>query len=408
MSNGRNFESFVDAYFEYAKDGYVPDKFHYWSGLSAVSAALERKVWLPWANKFDIFPNMYVLLVAGPGVGKSTAINIARKLVEQVKDPEIRIFPEQSTAAAFVKQMTETRTYERNGKIHFQSPAYLCFSEASNSALQNLYGDYVACLTEFYDCPGNWQKNTIGGGLHKVQNASVSMLAGSTFDYLSKLVTKDNIMGGFASRLFYVAQHDAIKRVAKFEGGQLEASVEGKELDPEVEKMLIEDLNRIHQLQGHFSAEPDFGKMWEDWFNKHDAKMQAEENEVYRSVLARKMTNTMKVTMLLSASESDDLMLKVRHWEKALGFTDEIDETVYETFIKGRSQNLGKQDGIVAYILREVGRGSTKAKINKELTVKGAHPDEIQKTLKALIESGAIVSAPQGKLYLNIDPKSYL
>ena len=56
----RNFENFVDAYFDYTKDGYVPDKFHFWCALSTVAAAMERKCWLPWAGKFMTYPNLYM------------------------------------------------------------------------------------------------------------------------------------------------------------------------------------------------------------------------------------------------------------------------------------------------------------------------------------------------------------
>jgi hypothetical protein len=273
----RNFDNFADAYFDYTKDGYVPDKFHFWCALSTIAAAMERKCWLPWAGKFKTYPNLYMLLIAQPGVGKSTALNFSRKLLQDIKDPPISIAPEQSTAASFIQVLSKQQSFEGAGKIHLHSSSYLSFSEASNSALQNIYGDYVACLTDFYDSPDIWKKSTIGNGEMRLTNVCVNMIAGCTFDYLSKLVTKDNIMGGFASRLLYVAQTEKVERAAKFLGGT-DAKTKDNVDDPK-RLALLEDLHRIHKMRGPFRAEEGFGEMWEEWFNKNDAERQALQSE---------------------------------------------------------------------------------------------------------------------------------
>src|SRR6185437_11776638 len=73
----RNFPNWIEAYCDYAADGFVPPQFNEWAALSAVAAALERKVWLPWGDTFNFYPNLYVLCVSMPGIGKSTALNKA-------------------------------------------------------------------------------------------------------------------------------------------------------------------------------------------------------------------------------------------------------------------------------------------------------------------------------------------
>ena len=402
----RNFENFVDAYFDYTKDGYVPDKFHFWCALSTVAAAMERKCWLPWAGKFMTYPNLYMLLIAQPGVGKSTALRFARELLQDIKEPPISIAPEQSTAASFIEILSKAQSFEGNGKIHLHSSTYLSFSEASNSALQNIYGDYVACLTDFYDCPAIWKKSTVGKGEMRLGNICVNMVAGCTFDYLSKLVTKDNIMGGFASRLFYIAQTERVERKAKFLGGE-ERKIETNKEDPYRVK-LLEDLSQIHKMRGPFRAEDGFGEMWEDWFNKNDAERQALQSETMQSILARKNINTLKVCMLLSAAESPDRIIKIKHWERALELTDAIDATIVDTFSKSKAQNTKEQSGINALIFRQVQKQHTNVEeLKRVLLLEGVNPNESEITVQKMLLNGVIKDVG-GHLKLGVNPDNYL
>jgi hypothetical protein len=59
-----------------------PRIFHIWSALGAVSMAMGRRCKLPFGHS-EIFPNQYVLMIGTPGTRKTTAMNIAQRLLRQ-------------------------------------------------------------------------------------------------------------------------------------------------------------------------------------------------------------------------------------------------------------------------------------------------------------------------------------
>jgi hypothetical protein len=58
-----------------------PQLFRKWAAINALSAALERKVFLRVQHR-QLFANLYTLLVGPPGVGKTTAIEFARAVFD--------------------------------------------------------------------------------------------------------------------------------------------------------------------------------------------------------------------------------------------------------------------------------------------------------------------------------------
>ena len=71
----RNFDNFLSSYMDYAVDGFCPDEFHFWTGVSVIAGALERKVWTNVTAQWTLYPNLYVLLISNPAIGKSSAGN---------------------------------------------------------------------------------------------------------------------------------------------------------------------------------------------------------------------------------------------------------------------------------------------------------------------------------------------
>lgn len=51
----------------------LPEIFRQWGGISCVAGASERKVWIR-SMKMDLYPNLYTILVAPPGISKSVAL----------------------------------------------------------------------------------------------------------------------------------------------------------------------------------------------------------------------------------------------------------------------------------------------------------------------------------------------
>lgn len=401
----RNFPDFLDAYFEYSRDDFCPDPFHYWTGVSTVAAALERKVWLPWSKTLNYYPNIYTLLVSLPGMGKSSAANVGVALLRDAT--EVRFIPEQITEAKFIESMGRRKTFVFGDKEIQHSSAFYYASEASSS-LKNVYGDFIAMLTDFYDCRDIWEKATMKSGEVRLKNICVNVLAGCTFDYLGKLITDDNIMGGFASRILYVI-HDEKK--VRNPGWN-----DTIKHDEKLHKKLVEDLHVIHNLKGRFRADEGFKKRYMEWFPKFDEARQGIESEKMQSLLVRKSTNLMKLCMIVSASRRNDLLLKEEDWVTAMRRLDKIEAQLPKMLRAAQMKDTQSQRSLNLAILSCLDDSPTKKLkenvLKGKLLAQGFDPTKVIGTIQFMCASGTqikqIVIDGKPGYELLVDPNEHL
>jgi len=90
---------FVDQFVKFTEERPSPEIFRKWAAITTLSGALEKRVWTM-TKAGPQFANLYVMLVAPPGVGKSQAINPAEQLLKSTK--KYQIAPNSVTAASFI------------------------------------------------------------------------------------------------------------------------------------------------------------------------------------------------------------------------------------------------------------------------------------------------------------------
>src|SRR5438067_5724999 len=80
---------FIESFLKLTEGTRTPELFRLWSAIALVGGALERRVWI---NNGDgtVFPNMFILLVAPPGVGKFV-IEEVRSLWTESCEPGTKI-----------------------------------------------------------------------------------------------------------------------------------------------------------------------------------------------------------------------------------------------------------------------------------------------------------------------------
>lgn len=391
----RNFPNFLEAYMAYAADNFAPPQFHMWSCLSIIAGALERRVWLPWSDTFAFYPNIYVILVSMPGDGKSVALNKAVNLLQDMnrKTPTLNIMPNQVTEAKFIELMGQGRSFTMpDGSITFQNAGYYFASEASNS-LKNVFGDFIACLTDFYDCPPTWERATKKDGKKiSLKNVSMNLLAGSTFDYLGKLVNDENIMGGFASRLIYIVSKNKEVKAQRFQLGGMD--LEEADMRRKYRTALIEDLTQISKLMGPMRATKEFGDAWEAWHPSYERGRRALASEKAQSLQARTNTNILKTAMLLCAAESNDMELRLNHWERAHELIMAIQEETPAIFREAKANSSGPQKSSNAATV-VVNTVLTTPGINMEmlkakLVCYGMAKQQVEATVQSLCDLGEL------------------
>jgi hypothetical protein len=408
----RRFPDFFDAFQDYTQDEFVPAQFNQWSCLSTVAAALERKVWLQWSDSWACYPNIYVLLVAGPGEGKTQALRNSVGLLDEANrrlGGSINMLPNQATEAAFIKLVGQGRSFTMGTRIVFQNAAFYRAEEASAS-LRNIYGEFLACLTDLYDCPDRWARATVKDGTTPIElkNVCINLLAASTFDYLSELVNDKNIMGGFASRLIYVLSKNKPITAQRFQGGGRTAEIQQER--NEYRKALVDDLCSIHKIMGPMSADEEFKAAWESWWVESETQRKSYGSEKLQSLLVRANLHMLKTSMLFSACESDERVLRKRHWDRALSLVTPAMATIPDIFRESRAQGIAKgQKNVTHAIFHALASGKefTASTLRGTLIAAGGRSTEIDSVLGALISIGDIRSGGGGKLEILGDPNDH-
>lgn len=385
----RHFPDFLTAFEEYALDGFVPDRFYQWVGRSILAAAVERKVTLKQGRIYHT-PNIFVMLVAHPAVGKSTAIDAGVDLIERMRqdfNPNFKIIPNQATEPGLIDLMKITERVQISPTaVMPHSSGYFYASEASASALQNTCGDFVAAMTAFYDCP-KWFRKKLKGEKEttEIENSCMNLLAGATFNYLKTLVNEQSVLGGFASRLIYVVSPERKVREARWGAG--------REYDTNMARKLVEDLAEINKLIGPMKPTPGFIARWEDFQPKFDRFLIDLDSEKHEAIMSRKGTNLLKLCMILSISESNNLTVTEHHFDRAL----EIIEDAYKdnpmiiaaAAMADKNSQTGINEVFFHHLKKNGGRMPKKSLMGAVLA-NGNEPDKTNKTFEQMLSSNWI------------------
>ncbi len=397
---------FLKAFEAYSSDKFCPPQFNTWCALSIVAGALERRTWLPWSETYSFYPNIYVLMVSNPGTGKSVSLERAVELLRDAnrKTSQLNIMPNQVTEAKFIELMQHGRSFTHRflaedgapkEVIIFQNAGYFFASEGS-ATLKDVYGEFLACLTAFYDCPREFSRATKKDGKPiMLKNVCMNILAACTFDYLGKLVNDENIQGGFASRLLYVQHKEKMVRDQEFQSGYTPLDIK---LRDEYRAALVHDLSEISKMTGAFSATPEFASAWKKWWPESEERRQNMKSQKLQSILARTNTNVLKVSMLLSAAEADDRVLRIQHWEQAMGLVEALNADIPGIFQEAKAAQgpNGGPGTLTNQILLETKRQTnpTRETVSAEVVMRGYRKHEVAAAMEAMFTAKLLGNGP--------------
>jgi len=294
--------------------------FRKWAGISVLASVMERKIWTE-TRRGILYPNLYVILVGVPGVGKSVVVGTCEKMLRALE--EIKICPHSVTAAALVDALAEA---ERK-IVH---PYYFKFNslQVVSSELQNFFPSYetelTGMLTKFYDCEF-YEHLRRTGKLHiKIEAPQLSILGGTTPAYLNGLFPEGAWSQGFTSRTIFIYA----------DRNENHNSIFGTSEDDEYFKQLFED--HVHDLKEIMHL---VGKVqWNDAAMKAtDAWMRAGEKPVpehgrLASYNTRRTTMLLKLSLIASISRNSSMEVIEEDFDTAKGWLFEAERLIPEIF----------------------------------------------------------------------------
>lgn len=317
----RNFPDLLEAWMEYNRHSIAPKIYQRWSFVSVIAGALERKVWLTKNHHTGWYPNLYLFLVGPPGSGKSVTAEAAMSLLQEV--PGIEFLADQVNAVSLFHDLSaigRKKIFRWNGEAYPHSAATIFASEAATTFIEQYKGGgIITALTNLYNGgPLGWSmrhgvsRSTRGDGSVACYNPCINLLACSTPAWLmTRCMTRDDAEGGFGSRILIVVNYDELVDDGVWDSGEIAS-------DMKLRMAIIEDLKQVAKLAGPYSSDLSFRAAWQEVTKRHNAEMEVRARSgVLGGYQQRKLTQLIKLTMILAASRRNDLVVTGKDLEDA-------------------------------------------------------------------------------------------
>jgi len=324
----RHHGNWIEAFMDYSQYSEAPRHMHFWTAVSTVAGALQRRVWFD-QGFFKWFPNFYIALVAPPGVvSKSTTASIGMSLLRKV--PGITFGPDIVTWPSLVKSISDcTVGFQVGDMIHTMSPIQLESSEFGN-LIDPKDGQMMNVLIDLWDGRGSLRKETKTSGSEEIENPWINIIACTTPSWIAQAFPEVAIGGGFTSRIIFVYADKKAKLMAYPKLMMPERSW----LESRAER-LVADLTQIAKLAGEFTITKDAYDWGKAWYDEHNNKGHATlDRERFVGYLSRKQGHTHKLAMVLAASRGDELVITLDDLQLADTMVTDLEQDLPLVFSK--------------------------------------------------------------------------
>lgn len=298
----------------------APESFIFWTGLYNLAAGVRRHVFVPkrMLGSWECYPNLYVMFIAGAGKArKSTTVNYTEELVDEV--PNITRSPELITKESLMSTIANSPDVS----IHITAPE---FGEFIVKSGPDMYG----FLTNAYDGKRRLGSSTVTRGGELAERPCVNLIGATTPEWVAANMPESVIGGGFASRVIFLFEERVRRRQLYYENLN-------HEVLEQIRLNLVADLTHISlNLHGDFKLTEDAKEFMEGWYDE-TSDSYSEADYKMHGFFERLPAHVHKVAMLLHVAYSDELVLTVEDFQKAILLLKQVEHKLPQTF-----QSIGK------------------------------------------------------------------
>ena len=308
----RKLSNWLEGYLEYTEETESSPIFNKWVGVSTLASALRKKTWLE-LGRLKVFPNLYIVLVAEPGVArKSQAISYATSIIREV--PSIVTAADSTTAHGLMQELEESTCYDR---LPDNSPMRHASLSVISKEFESFLGSagstkMITTLTDLFDSgEETWRHRTKSSGISTIPSVFLNILGATTPSSLRDSLQGIAVGGGLTSRILFVYSEKKHKKIAI------------PELTPrllELKELLVHDLQLISEITGGFQYTPDALDFWKEWYEAYDesSKERLQPKKEFDGWYSRKPLLLQKMCLILASSKTSDRLIRIQDIEAAL------------------------------------------------------------------------------------------
>ena len=359
------------------------DTFHYAAFLQVFGCTIGRRLHVYHAGRQ--FPNFYTCLVGRSGLTrKDTTWSRAEGVLN-----DLHAYSEDDASPPF-KSVRGLRSFEglldelageRKVRLIMLGELLSLFAKASQSSLSNI----IPGLTEFYD-----MKDIVNPPVHQkdvkpAQEPFLSIMAGTTQDWLQKALTERDIYGGFANRWLY------------FYGLPKEPMPNPPKVDQEKRNKLVKDLNQLRDWtdsvpNGEITISNEANALFEDYYREYYRRCQ--QPGLIPTLIVRIQDFIWKIALLYAIDTMSEVISK-EHLEAAIAVGKYLESSVAEVFAGFGTSNGKAQETRLLDFLKAEGGPVQERDVYRRLKVSAK---ELESLVMPLMKIGVIKNS-----YVNTD-----
>jgi len=358
------------------------DAFHYAAFLQVFGCTIGRRLHVYHAGRQ--FPNFYACLVGRSGLTrKDTTWSRAEGVLN-----DLHVYSEDDPSPPF-KAVRGVRSFEglldelageRKVRLIMLGELLSLFAKASQQSLSNI----IPGLTEFYD-----MKDVINPPVHQkevkpAREPFLSIIAGTTQDWLRKALTERDIYGGFANRWLY------------FYGLPKEPMPNPPKMAQDKRNKLVQELNQVRDWtdsvpNGEIAISNEASKLFENYYREFYRR--CDQPGLIPTLIVRIQDFVWKIALLYAADTMSEA-ISGDHLEAAIAVGDYLEASVAELFASfGASRGKQAETRVYEY-LKGAGTPIPYRDVYRNLNLSGR---DLEAAIDPLIKVGMVKNRYEGK-----------
>jgi hypothetical protein len=360
------------------EDAESPNSYIMWAGLATLAAILRDNVYFKYRHD-KIYPNIYVIIVAGSSATRKDApVRFAEKLIREIGTT--KLVSGRTSIQSLMKVLGENYTNEKGHRLKGAS-GILCSKELSDLIVDDPVAMKV--ITDWYDCHDIWDNNLVSGGVSKLENLCITILAASNDILFQDVFKNSEIYGGLLARSFIVTETRRKKK-----NSRMFDSLDTKDLYP----LLIKHLESLTKLKGPVIFTSSARTYYDQWYNSID-----DERFDRAGVIARIHTGVLKVAILLAAArENFEMTVQEKDIESSIDLCLGLIKNYKQiTMVSGKSELANPMNLILGELIKDKDH-CVQRKILIQRLLGSLDPLILDRCTEALLEAGYILLTVKG------------